>query len=224
MMTAYDESYIETAQRTLAQMMHFAVYDLEMSYDDYMYLFLVSGVADQFGCGNPKYIAGMSGTELAREVMSRVSSSEITAEPSSYDSRSDAYWTGHVLAYYQWRSAESFRVIISGIPASAVAGMYRKYHEMDIRQSVDEIDRMRRMAAYQKMVGLQAVRRAAGLSQRQLAEQSGVPLRSIQQYEQRQKDLSKASFRTVLDLARVLKCAPERLIQAAGVPSDPSAG
>ncbi len=38
-------------------------------------------------------------------------------------------------------------------------------------------------------------------------ERSGVAVRSIQQYEQRQKDINKASFSTVIALAAALHCA-----------------
>lgn len=37
-------------------------------------------------------------------------------------------------------------------------------------------------------------------------ERSGVAVRSIQQYEQRQKDINKASFSTVVALASALHC------------------
>ena len=49
----------------------------------------------------------------------------------------------------------------------------------------------------------------AGLSQRDLAEISGVPVRTIQQYEQQQKDIRKAAYETVCRLADALHCAPD---------------
>ena len=56
-------------------------------------------------------------------------------------------------------------------------------------------------------------RMAARLSQAQLARESGVPVRSIQQYEQRQKDLNKAAAETVARLARALFCSVEDLLE-----------
>ncbi len=38
-------------------------------------------------------------------------------------------------------------------------------------------------------------------------ERSGVAVRSIQQYEQRQKDINRASFSTVVALAAALHCS-----------------
>ena len=42
---------------------------------------------------------------------------------------------------------------------------------------------------------------------------SGVPVRSIQQYEQRRKDLNKAAAETVAALARALFCSVEDLLE-----------
>ena len=53
----------------------------------------------------------------------------------------------------------------------------------------------------------------AGLSQRELAELSGVPVCTIQQYEQRQKDINKAQATTLLHFSRVLNCKMEDLLE-----------
>ena len=53
----------------------------------------------------------------------------------------------------------------------------------------------------------------AGLSQSELARASQVGLRSIQMYEQRQKDINKAQAQTLLRLSRVLYCSMEDLME-----------
>ena len=60
---------------------------------------------------------------------------------------------------------------------------------------------------------LQEKRKAAGLSQSQLAEKSGVPVRSIQEYEQGKKDLKKAAYQTVQALSDALGCKTEDFFQ-----------
>ena len=60
---------------------------------------------------------------------------------------------------------------------------------------------------------LQTVRKAVGLSQKELSEKSGVTLRMIQQYEQRAKDINKASAGNLFALARVLGCKAEDLLE-----------
>lgn len=212
MMHAYSEYYIENAQRVLAQMMHFAVYDVGMEYDHCALLFVRSGVAEQFERGNPRYVAGMSGPELADEVFRRVKGGGCDVEAKPYFDRSDAYWTGFTLAWYQWAENCTFRRLFSEVPCSSVAGMYRKYHEMDLLHSRDEINRLRRLRAYEEGTALKHRREMARMSQRELAEASGVPVRTIQQYEQRQKNIHRAAFETVESLARALYCRPEQCI------------
>ena len=59
---------------------------------------------------------------------------------------------------------------------------------------------------------LKQMRIKNGLSQSGLSKASGVPLRTIQQYEQRQKDLAKARAEYLIALSRALNCDPSRLI------------
>ena len=60
---------------------------------------------------------------------------------------------------------------------------------------------------------LKEAREARGLSQGQLAKMSGVDVRSIQSYEQGLRDLSKASVKTVIALAKVLGVTAEDLVE-----------
>lgn len=60
--------------------------------------------------------------------------------------------------------------------------------------------------------GLRAARKAAGLTQKQLAAQSGVKLRAIQLYEQDQLDLRRAPVSSALALAKTLDCTIEDLV------------
>lgn len=49
-------------------------------------------------------------------------------------------------------------------------------------------------------------RLAVGLSQRRLAELSGIPPRTIQQYEQCQMNINRAATEYIVMLAKVLRC------------------
>lgn len=60
---------------------------------------------------------------------------------------------------------------------------------------------------------LKALRTLAGLSQSELAVQSEVPVRTIQQYEQRKKDINRAQAVTLLRFARSLNCKVEDLME-----------
>ena len=129
MTRAYSELYIENAQKVFGHMLHYVVYDLGMEYNPYCRLFVQSGVADQFGRGNPRFVVGMSGTELADEVLRRVTGHGCDPEPEPYADRTDAWWTGYTLAWYQWWTGCNFRELFEEVPPSSVAGMYQKYHE-----------------------------------------------------------------------------------------------
>ena len=63
------------------------------------------------------------------------------------------------------------------------------------------------------MSRLQEYRRRIGLSQRELSERADVPLRTIQQYEQKQKNINHARADYVIRLAKALYCRPEDLLE-----------
>ena len=95
--------------------------------------------------------------------------------------------------------------------------MYRPYHEMDIRQFCDALDAL--IAESGAPTNLQAVRLAAGLSQSQLSALSGVPVRTLQQYEQRQKNINHARADYVVALSHVLCCECDALLEHRAGPS-----
>lgn len=59
---------------------------------------------------------------------------------------------------------------------------------------------------------MKELRQAAGLTQAQLAEKSGVNVRMVQYYENGFKDLRKAAFETGLKIAEALSCDPRELL------------
>lgn len=87
----------------------------------------------------------------------------------------------------------TFDMINRITPIEDVRKMYDAYHEMDIRHFEDALNE-RRARFFRPPLRMR--RMAAKLSQAQLAVISGVPVRSIQQYEQRRKDLNKAAAET----------------------------
>ena len=60
---------------------------------------------------------------------------------------------------------------------------------------------------------LKRIRTNKGYSQKQLAELTGVGLRAIQTYEQRQKDINKAQSGSLFRLAKALGCTMEDLLE-----------
>ncbi len=211
MISAYDKIYLENARNTLGRMLDFAVYDLNYELSDFWNMFLASGIADQFGSGDFTLLAGKSGVELAYEVLERSGISVQRTAPKYPVNRSEEYWTGWALAYYQWAADLRFSAIQKAVPIEEIAALYEPYHEMDIRQFVDKMNELYKLS--NPDTNLKRLRLATGMSQRALAEQSGVPLRTIQQYEQRQKNINKAQGETLLKLAKPICCSMEDLLE-----------
>ena len=92
-----------------------------------------------------------------------------------------------------------FEEIYLRIKPSEILLLYHPYHEMDVMQICLRLDESCR-----KETRLKNWRLSKGLSQSQLARISGVPVRTIQQYEQRERDISKAQARSVSALATAL--------------------
>lgn len=211
MIHAYDKVYLEKARTSLGRMLDFAVYDLKYDISVFFDLFIHSGVSGQFEQGDFSVIAGMSGVELTYLVLERSNISFQRMIPNYTIDRSEEYWTGWALAYYQWETAMRFSEIVRYIPIRDIAALYSPYHEMDIRQFVDKMNTLYRSA--QPDTNLKCLRKASGMSQRELAEMSGVPLRTIQQYEQRQKNINKAQAKYLLMLAKALCCEVDELME-----------
>ena len=89
--------------------------------------------------------------------------------------------------------------------------MYFPLHEADISKFADIVDA--KVREYFAETNLKRIRTLYGCTQAELAKRSNVSLRSIQMYEQRNKDINKASAETALILAKVLGCTMEDLLE-----------
>ena len=211
MMHAYDKLYLEKARAALARMLDFAVYDLHQDLTSFFDLFISSGVAPLFEQGDIHILVGKSGVELAYEVLERSGLAYKRVTPQYSMDRSEEYWTGWALAYYQWETAQPFAEIVQYIPIQDILAMYDPYHEMDIRQFCDAMNERLRKAKPE--TNLKLLRQQNNLSQKELAVISGVPLRTLQQYEQRQKNINKAQAEYLDMLSNALNCSIEQLIE-----------
>lgn len=211
MINAYDRVYLEKAQTVLGRMLDYAVYDLKYDADIFFELFIASGYANRFGDGDYSVIAGKSGVELARMTMEAATGDNEAVKPKYTENRSPEYWAGWALAYYQWYTSLSFADIIEAVLVSEIINLYSPYHEMDIRQFCDKMTELYKLR--KPGTNLERIRKLVRLTQSELAEQCEIPLKTIQQYEQRQKDINKARAEELIVMSRVLNCLPEDLIQ-----------
>ncbi len=210
-MHAYIEDYLEHAQQVLGDMMDFAVNTCGMNPDEYFVKFLVTGIAGQFEKGNPRYLSGVTGCELVREVMEKSGSPVVVEEDEMYLDKSPEYWSGWALCYYQWFTGHSFSKIYRAVSMDKILCMYPTLHEADITKFVSVMDE--KIKLFYPETNLKRIRTMSGLSQRELAELSGVSFRQIQLFEQKQRDINKTQVANVVRLAGVLGCRIEDLIE-----------
>ena len=208
---AYDEMYLPLAQRVMGDMYDFAVNTVGMALAAFHEMFIMSGMSHQFEIGNPTYAAGKNGCEVAREVIRTCSDIEVDSEDIMYVDKSREYWIGWALAYYQWFSGKSFKMIDECVKIDKLYGMYDTLHEADVSLFVEIMDE--KFKAFREESMLKRLRAYAGLSQRALAESSGVPLRQIQLFEQGYRDINKTQSATLYQLSIALGCDMEMLMK-----------
>lgn len=208
---AYSEEYLHSAQRIMGDMFDYASDSYEMDLDEFFQMFLVSEVSEQFQTGNPGYVAGKTGCELVKEVIRK--SGRILPElpDEMYLDKSPEYWAGWALAFYQWYTGKTFQRIYKAVSISDILRMYPIFHEMDIMQFVSVMDE--KLDSFYTETNLKRLRCYAGLSQSELSRLSNVPLRQIQLFEQRQRDINRTKAVTVLMLGRALGCRCEELLE-----------
>lgn len=210
MIHAYPESYLSDAQQNLGTMFDFALRVLNYDEDKFFIYFIQSDIARKFEHANPKYIAGMSGIELCENVLKKIDSPSERLNftlPENFKTEYGVeFWTGWILAYYQWYSALKFSDLLEyGLTPSEVSSRYI-LHEADVSKFVETADKIILSNKNNTPTRLQKIRKQQNMTQDELSKLSGVSLRMIQLYEQRQNDINKASGETINALARALCC------------------
>lgn len=208
---AYNKSYLNNAKDRLSSFFDYTINDCKMSPEWICSLFVNTGYAQQFEQGNPAYIAGMSGVELAMAVILKAYKNKNLPTPSITEESSPEYWAGWALAQYQWYTGRRFKDIFNKIPMTKIIDMYSVYHEMDISKFIEDMEK--KYKSVESESKLKTIRDNRGLSQSELASQSGVNLRSIQMYEQKVNNIDKAQGHTLYKLSRVLGCSVEDLLE-----------
>lgn len=211
MIRAYSSKYLDSAMDTLGEMLDYAVNACGFDADDYWQLFLTTGYATQFENGTPRVVCGLSGTELVLEVVEKAGLSMTMPQPREDYSYSPEYWSGWVMAYYQWRVGRSFKEVYHYLKIKDVLKLYPILHEAAEDKFVDTANSIIR--SRKGPTNLQRLRKEAGLSQKELAVKSGVPLRTLQQYETGARDINKATAVAVVGLAAALNCRERELLE-----------
>lgn len=203
-MRDYKELYFDDSINVVADIFDYALNDVGLSLDMFTSIFINSREFKMIEICNPYYVGGRSGAEIAMEILKNAFEEIVLPRPSFHEQKNRYYWVGWALAQYQLYSDIPYKDIVSRIPLNELLNMYDAFHEMDISHFIESIDI--KFKQRNKETKLKIFRVNAGLSQRELAEKSGVSLRLIQLYEQRANDINKGQFETICLLSRALKC------------------
>ena len=208
---AYQETYLSKAQASLGDAFDYAINTCEIPGEDFIKFFSTSSVSKRMENGEPAFLAGKSGIEIAVDVVLETTGKQLDKDPQEHMGRSREYWIGWAVCYYQWYSARSFSDIFKVLSFEDLQNMYYTLHEADITKFADIVDEIIR--EYFKDTNLKRIRTSYGCTQAELSGRTGVSLRSIQMYEQRNKDINKASAEALYRISKVLGCTVEDLLE-----------
>ena len=208
---AYQETYLSKAQASLGDAFDYAINTCEIPGEDFIKFFTASSVSKRMENGEPAFLAGKSGIAIAVDVDFEATGKHLECEPQAHFGRSREYWIGWAVCYYHWYSARSFSDIFKVLSFEDLQNMYYTLHEADITKFADIVDD--KMRDHFKETNLKRIRTVYGCTQAELSERSGVSLRSIQMYEQRNKDINKASVEALYRISKVLGCTIEDLLE-----------
>ena len=212
MTAAYSEIYLDDAMTCLGEALDYVSNACQMDTELFMDMFIAGGYASRFEEGESSIVSGLSGTELARRVMYECGL-EI-AFPSALmelESISQEYQSGMLLAYLQWYSERKFADLVRLVPpgiAHRHLSEFASGNEDEKKKLCDAL-----LENENGPARIQSMRKARGLSQKQLADAAGVNVRTLQQYEIRSKDINKAAVKSVLDIARTIGCTVEDIME-----------
>ena len=207
----FDKMLLETLVENMGDAFSFVSINYQLDLDVFITTLFFSKILKEIEGLNPKYTTGISGAELALIVINRIG-----LNPCNQDldySRTDivAYWTGSMLAYFQYVTQIPYSTILSLIKMNEISSLYYPLHEASEDKFVDVL--LRIIGERKQISRLQARRKALGLSQSELANYSGVNLRTLQDYEIKRKNINNASISILLKLSNALKCNVTDIIE-----------
>lgn len=211
MIRAYQEIYLNGAQAALGDAFDYAVNVCSIPGADFVKLFITSTISKRLENGEPAYLSGKSGIEIVLDIVFETTGRQLDVIQQERMGRSREYWIGWVIAYYQWYSDRKYSEIFQALSFSDMQKLYPSLHEADISRFIETADRL--MKEHFVDTNLKRIRTTYGCTQAELARRSGVGLRSIQMYEQRNKNINRASVESIYRLSKVLGCSVEDLIE-----------
>lgn len=215
-MSAYNDHFLQSVQTSLGSMLDCGVNTLEFGMRDFYNMFLTSEVSLLFNRGDCYTVCTLGGVELAEYVVCNAMNNSNfihvrkASDPAYNQQLSDAiinvksaeYWTGSVVAAYAWEKNISYDELDRMIPIEHIFDLYESFKDADMLMINIRLDELFHEAS--KTSKLKIRRQLMGLSQAELAKRAGVPIRTLQQYEQKRKNINNAKAIYLVNLASVL--------------------
>ncbi|MGM9617378.1 helix-turn-helix domain-containing protein, partial [Butyricicoccus sp.] len=129
-------------------------------------------------------------------------------DPAWREDRSDLYWCGWVLAYFQWHENKPFAEIWDSISIRMLQKMYTTLHEADISKTVDTMTAMMKTV---RKNSVQTFRLIRGLTQQELTDRAHMSVSQLQRIEYGERKVENLSLKTAIALAKALGIGIEEL-------------
>lgn len=207
----YPVYYLEDAMNNLGDCFDYAVNDYGAEGSEVAELFCLSGVAREFERGNAWVVSGKSGVELFALIAERSGYQNRPIPDCTYRfEKTPEYWAGWMLAYLQWRLGSLSKICCMSfhLMSCAVCTIPGMKPQRNVARLICDMAKKT-----PRQTKLAQARKRLKKTQQDLAYESGVSLRSIQMYEQRQRNINEASVTTVRDMAKVLHCSIEDILE-----------
>lgn len=208
---AYYDVYLNEAQETLGNMFEYGINTCHIEPEYFYTMFLNSGLAEQFAKGNPRVIAGMSGGELAKEVILKSTGKEPEEEEEYYLDKTPEFWAGWILAYYQWKTGRSFRKISEYLTITDILCMYPTLHEADVSKFVDTAESMYKRKHTKTYFSCKLKNQKYSIEQ--LAKEADISEDIIKRLETDFSYIWDLDVRTLYKIAKVLDSTMEDLLE-----------
>jgi len=168
---AYDKFFLSNSMENLGAMFDCGINHCGFEANEFYDFFLMSNVAQKIENGNPKYICGLSGIELTMEVLEKIGlSRKIESYPNFI--RTQEYWAGWILTYFQYQTSISFKKIKEYADFQKIISMYNPLHEASEDKFVDTMNLIIAQKEQLNQTNLQRLRKEANLTQKELSQLS----------------------------------------------------
>ena len=208
-----NDRLVITAIELMGEMFEYSKCYLHIDGDEFFELLNCTHISEKLYNLDIIYIYGKSSIDIINDICLANDIKIKTINKNKFLKSDKYYWLGIVIASYCYGKRISFKEIGKRIKPLQILKMYNTMHEAPHMKVIEEIDKI---FDRQESI-LKNIRQSKNISQNELSVLSGVSLRSIQMYEQKKKNISKASFEIVKRLANSLSVELEDLYESAQV-------